>query len=115
VTNKTVALALLASGVWPLAAIATAAASTEYQGSDYSYTIGSNSRAFVCDRESDGRTAYVKGETGNGTNYRFNDLDGSFNSCWGHRDPQSSKIQWHQTCEDINNWPDACGTKDIHF
>jgi hypothetical protein len=84
-------------------------AGTAYQGADYSYSTDSNRRAVVCDKEADGRTAYVHYSTWESTSTirRVNDLDGSSGYCW--QGPQyASGIYKHRTCEDINNAPDAC-------
>lgn len=107
--------AVALGSLWSFAAVGGAVAGTVYQGSDYSYTTSSNRKAVVCDREADARTAYVKGEYGSGTNYRINDQDGSSGSCWQNASDIPSGIEWHQTCEDINNAPDACGNRDDHF
>jgi hypothetical protein len=97
-----------------LAATATspAWAGTVYQGSDYSYVTTSNTRPTICDKEADARTAYVSGVSIGGNSFRVNDQDGSSGSCWYRT--ISSGVANHRTCEDINNWPDACGDRSYH-
>ena len=126
-----------------LAATATspAWAGTVYQESDYSYVTNTNTRPTICDREADARTAYSNGTSiaGNsntntrptvcdkeadartaysngtsiaGNSFRVNDQDGSSGSCWYVT--ISSGVRNHRTCEDINNWPDACSGYSNH-
>ena len=97
-----------------LAATATspAWAGTVYQESDYSYVTNTNTRPTVCDKEADARTAYSNGTSIAGNSFRVNDQDGSSGSCWYVT--ISSGVRNHRTCEDINNWPDACSGYSNH-
>lgn len=89
-----------------------ASATVVYSGNDYSYTTNSNTRPTICDREADARTAYVKGVSIAGNSFRMEDRDGSSGSCWYTQ--LNSGVSWHNTCEDVNNWPDACGNRSYH-
>jgi hypothetical protein len=95
-----------------LTATSPAWAGTAYQGSDYSYVTNSNTRPTICDKEADGRTAYTSGVSIAGNGFRVNDMDGSSGYCW--YTTVGSGVANHRTCEDINNWPDACGSRSYH-
>lgn len=97
---------------YALGVVAPAFAGTAYQGSDYSYVDNGNRNATVCDQEADARTAYTSGTTIAGNSFRVNDQDGSSGYCWYQT--QQSGVSNHRTCEDINNQPDACGTRSYH-
>lgn len=108
---KRIAYVLGGSAV-AIAATTSAWAGTAYQGSDYSYVDNGNRNATICDREADARTAYVSGTSIAGNGFRVNDQDGSSGSCWYVT--IDSGVRNHVTCEDINNYPDACGSRSYH-
>lgn len=86
---------------------------TVWQGNDRSYGSDSNHRVTICDGEADGRTAYSDYQTFAGNWFRVSDLNGSGNSCYPS-DYRPSGISRHNTCENINNWPDACSGYSWH-
>ena len=93
-----------------------ATAGTIYQGGDYSYTTSGHKRPVICDMEADARTAYVLWEAGNyNISGRVNDMDGSSGSCWMTTYDIATNVMFHKTCEDINNWPDACSKWYNHY
>jgi len=102
----------LAAAALVMTATSPAWAGTAYGGSDYSYVDNNNRNAVICDREADARTAYVSGRSLAGNGFRINDQDGSAGYCW-YRTIDSG-VANHITCEDINNWPDACGSRSYH-
>lgn len=101
--------------MWATMMGSAAFAGTIYQGADYSYSTSSNRRAVICDKEADGRTAYVVYEWGNLKQHRINDMDGSSGSCWWNATEEKTSVMEHKTCEDINNWPDACSKWSSHY
>lgn len=46
---------------------------------------------------------------------RVNDMDGSSGSCWMTTYDIATNVMFHKTCEDINNWPDACSKWHNHY
>ena len=102
----------LAAAALAVAASSPAWAGTAYEGSDYSYVDNGNRNAVICDREADGRTAYTSGVSVAGNGFRVNDQDGSSGYCWYKT--IDSGVRNHVTCEDINNYPDACGPRSYH-
>jgi hypothetical protein len=102
----------LAGAALAVTASSPAWAGTVYQGSDYSYVTNSNRNATICDKEADARTAYTSGASIAGYGFRVNDQDGSSGYCWYKT--IDSGVANHITCEDINNWPDACGSRSYH-
>jgi len=102
----------LAGAALALTAISLAWAGTAYQGADFSYVDNNNRNAVICDQEADGRTAYTSGSSLAGNGFRVNDQDGSSGYCWFKT--IDSGVANHITCEDINNWPDACGARSYH-
>jgi len=77
------------------------------QGSDYSATVNSNNGFKVCDMEADGRS--VRGDARDARGATESESDGGDDGCdqqWNP--PDIGTITALQTCEVINNWPDAC-------
>jgi len=78
----------------------------ELPNGDDGYVDTNNTHLTICDREADGNTAYSKAYSIAGNFFRVYDQDGSSGSCWFT--PVPSRVSSHNTCEDINNWPDDC-------
>jgi len=92
---------------------AAAVAATSYEGSDYSYDeyhLTSGSDMVTCDRESDGRHVYAEYQIGTGERSSVTDGNGANNSC-ALRGRYASGIIEHRTCEAIDFYPDACGSR----
>lgn len=102
----------LAAAALVMTATSPAWAGRAYGASDYSYVDNNNRNVVICDREADGRTAYVSGRSRAGNFFRVNDQDGSSGRCW-YRTIDSG-VRYHITCEDINNARDACGSRSDH-
>ena len=103
-------VALFAAFAFLVASASGAFGATNYQGSDRSFSVNNNHNVTVCDMEADGRTAYAQLYSFAGNYDRVNDLSGS-NGCPGGGYTSGYKpsgISSHITCENINNWPDAC-------
>jgi len=102
------AVAILAVG-------GSAFASNAYQGSDRSYVFDTNHKAGACDNESDGRAVFVSYTNGRYELERVFDRSGNDGVCYVNTYQVSTGILDHQTCEQINNWPDACGSVSKHY
>lgn len=113
-TRRSSAVAVMTAALVTMGG-AAALASPAYQGSDVSYVIEQNHKAKICDEESDGRQAYVEYTNGRYELEQIRDQDGAGGSCWQNQWDVSSGILDHQTCESINNWPDACGKVSQHY
>lgn len=102
---------LPAAVVLALVVPSTAGALTSWHGSDYAWDYNSETAMAVCDAEVDGNTAYTKFVVnGSGSTLRLDDPDEDGWDC-GYSTGWSNGIYSHQVCEDINNWPDDCGSK----
>lgn len=80
---------------------------TVSQGSDYTQTVNSNLGFKVCDMEADDRP--VRGDARDARGAQESESDGGDAGCdqqWNP--PDIGTIDTLQTCEIINNWPDAC-------
>lgn len=113
--RKSPVVVLAAPVAWAMMMGGVAFGATIAEGLDYSYSTSSNRKAVICDKEADARTAYVQYEAGDLKQGRINDQDGSSGYCWQNTNDVPSSIRFHKTCEDINNWPDACSKWDQHF
>jgi hypothetical protein len=88
---------------------ATAAASTSYQGSDYSQDYNAKQNIRNCDQESDSTATkgiYDFNSSGD-SNGNVSDQDGNNGVCASKA--TGGTIARHRTCEIPNWWPDECG------
>lgn len=88
-----------------------AGAAKSYQGDDYSYDFNSYHQIASCDMESDNHGVHSDAKLSNGqTIGRASvDSDGANNGSCGSSANLGIIIQ-HRTCEEINFWPDNCGS-----
>ena len=99
------ALALLVTGV--------AFGASAGQGYDYSYSYNGNKQVAACDAEADGRYVYSDFQAFSGAWGSVGDGNGSNSGCGGSG-YYNTGISRHDTCEAINNWPDACSGWSWH-
>lgn len=83
------------------------------QGYDKSYTYNSNHNVGVCDGEADGRYVYSDFQAFSGNWGSVGDANGSAFACGGSG-YYTTGISRHNTCEVVNNWPDACSGWSWH-
>jgi len=90
-----------------LAAPATAAALTSYQGSDYSQDFNSRHNMRTCDQESDQTPVKAVYQKTDGRWDDVKDSDGNNGRC--AEEGTGGTVLKHKTCEYRWGWPDACG------
>lgn len=77
------------------------------QGSDFTSTINGGKGFRACDMESDGRSIW--GKARDRREHEEQEADGGDRGCDRRPNPPDmGKVHQMETCERINNWPDAC-------
>lgn len=106
---------LAAVAALALSAPIAASALSSYHDDDWAFDYNNRTAMFVCDQEVDGNTAYTKFVVnGSSSTLRLDDPDEDGPSC-GDSGGWTNQIYSHQVCEDLNNWPDSCGSKVYPF
>ena len=112
--HKRLATLLVAVAALAVMVSSMAFGATVYQGYDYSGAYNHNTMVYACDGEYDQRGVYSSAQSFAGNWGTANDNNGAGGYCSSNDPYFPSGVSRHNTCEIINNWPDACANYSWH-